>query len=112
MCLGGQMSAPVQQRRTPWLHCLAGASIWYVAAVVAFAASALKTGSGWSGALGALLIGVVPTLVSSLLVWLIAREYTIQPWLLILIALPFFGAMWVVTNLSLAGISILFGLVT
>jgi energy-converting hydrogenase Eha subunit B len=104
------MNAPVQQRRTPYPHCLAGASVWYVAAAVAFAASALKTGSGWAGVLGALVIGVVPMFVSSLLVWLIARNYLIQPWLLILIALPFFAAMWAATNLSLAGLSILAGL--
>ena len=102
------MNAPVQ-RRTPYLHCLAGAAVWYVAAVVGFGASALKTGSGWNAAVGALLIGVVPMFISSLLVWAIARNFLIKPWLLIVMALPFFVAMWVATNLSLAGLSILVG---
>lgn len=104
------MNAPVQQR-TPYLHCLAGAAVWYVAAVAGFGASALKTGSDWDAAVGAVMIGVVPMFISSLLVWVIARNFLIKPWLLIVMALPFFVAMWVATNLSLAGLSILVGVI-
>jgi len=103
------MYAPVPQvrPRIPFLHCLAASTVWYVAAVVAFAARSLKLGDEWETVLGTLLIGVIPWLLSALLVWLIMRNTGVQPWLLIVIALPFFGMLWLATNFVGAMVAIL-----
>ena len=52
----------------------------------------------------ALLIGLVPWLLSSLVVWLIMRTTGVQPWLLIVVALPFFFVLWVMITF-LAGMA-------
>lgn len=108
------MYAPVPrvQPRIPFLHCLAASTVWYVAAVVAFAARALKLGDQWETVLGTLLIGAIPWLLSALVVWLIMRNTGAQPWLLIVIALPFFVMLWLGTNFVGAMVAILVMLAT
>jgi hypothetical protein len=93
------MYAPFPQARPriPYLTCLAAASFWYSAALLGYTAWAVKSGQ-WQGVLGALLIGLVPWLLSSLLVWLIMRTTEVPSWVLTVVALPFFAVLWMMIS--------------
>ncbi|GAB2842349.1 hypothetical protein [Lentzea nigeriaca] len=102
------MNTPVRQR-TPFLHCAAGALIWYIAVVVAYGIAELRTGTEAPVTIVEVVVGAVAWAITSTLVWafLLAVKARIQPWLLIVIALPIFGVIWfalhVVTFLFVVG---------
>lgn len=91
------MYAPVPdvRPRIPYLTCLAASSVWYLALIAGYSAVVVKSGGSWQFLLHALATGLIPWLLSSLIVWLIMRTTGVQPWLLIVITLPFFLVLWV-----------------
>lgn len=94
------MHAPVPQAepRIPYLTCLAASAFLYLALIAGFAGMSLRIGE-WTAVLHAVLTGLIPWLLSSLIVWLIMRTTRVQSWLLIVIALPFFLGLWMMISL-------------
>lgn len=91
------MPPPPTRRGTPFLHCLAGASIWYLAYIAAHVAVGLKTGTQLQ-IVAALFVGAVLWLPTSAIMWLILLRARIQPWVLIFVSLPIYIVVWVLTN--------------
>ena len=93
------MHTPVQ-RTTPFLHCLAGAAVWYIAVLVAYGIAEFRTATEAPLTVVEAIIGAVALAVSATLVWalLLMVKAQIQPWLLILIALPIFVVAWVMLH--------------
>lgn len=89
--------APALRARTPFPHCLGAAAVWYVGIVVLRLVTDHHT-----DVLTRLAFGLVPWLLSALLVWQIARTRHMQPWLLIALALPYYGVLWLATNFTYA----------
>ncbi|KJK45019.1 hypothetical protein UK23_27395 [Lentzea aerocolonigenes] len=89
------MHTPVEQR-TPLAHCLFGASVWYVALLVAFGIAEVRTGTDAPMTLVAAVGGAVVLAISTTLLWALMRviKARIEPTLMILVALPIFGVTW------------------
>jgi hypothetical protein len=94
------MHTPVQ-RTTPFLHCLAGALVWYVAVLVGYGIAEFRTGTEAPITVVEAIVGAVALAVSATLVWalLLMAKAHIQPWLLIVIALPIFVVTWFVLHI-------------
>ncbi|MFI6099748.1 hypothetical protein ACIA8G_29675 [Lentzea sp. NPDC051213] len=101
---------PMQQVRkgTPFLHCAAGASIWYAALIAAFVAITLKTQSGWGNLVPALLIGGVFWVITTTVTWLVLMKVRVQQWVLIPLTLPIYLAVWFVLYVIVGGLSNLY----
>ncbi|MEV6711729.1 hypothetical protein AB0M48_06735 [Lentzea sp. NPDC051208] len=82
--------APAVRRGTPFLHCLAGAAVWYVASITVQVIVAHRTGHSAGGLRGALVGGGIIWLLTALVTWLIALRVRIKPWVLIFLTLPFY----------------------
>ncbi|RAS65673.1 hypothetical protein C8D87_104224 [Lentzea atacamensis] len=86
------------RKGTPFLHCAAGAFIWYIALIVAFLAAALKTRAGLVNLLPALVIGAVFWVLASTITWLILMRTRVQPWVLIPLTVPIYVLVWIVVG--------------
>ena len=93
------MYAPVPPSgpRIPYLTCLSASTVLYLGLIAGYVAISLQSGV-WTPVLGAVLTGLIPWLLSSLVVWLIMRTTNVQPWLLIVITLPFFLILWLMIS--------------
>lgn len=91
-------SARAVTKGTPFLHCAAGASIWYIALIVAFIAAAVKTGAGLGNLVPALVIGAVFWVMTTTITWLVLMRSRVQPWALIPLTVPIYVLVWIVLN--------------
>lgn len=82
------------KKGTPFLHCLAGASVWYVAFVVVFGIIAVKFGLKFWNFVPAVLVGAAIWGITSTLTWLILLKARIQPWVLIFVSIPVYLVVW------------------
>jgi hypothetical protein len=81
---------PAVRRGTPFLHCVAGAAVWYVASITVQVIVAHRTGYGAGGLRGVLVGGGIIWLLTALVTWLIALKVRIKPWVLIILTLPLY----------------------
>ncbi|MFS8095867.1 hypothetical protein LFM09_01900 [Lentzea alba] len=100
---------PPVKRGTPFLHCAAGASIWYFALIAAYVAVGLKTGSGLGQLGAALLVGAVLYLPTTVIMWLCLLRARLQPWVLIFVSLPIYFVVWVLANGTMGALRVVFG---
>ncbi|MET9229506.1 hypothetical protein [Lentzea sp. NPDC003310] len=104
-------STPAAQRGTPFLHCVAGASIWFFAAVTVQVIVGLRTGYGLDG-LGSGVAGdVVVWMLTSFVTWLIASRVRIKPWVLIFLSLPVYVLLTILITIVLVVVGVGFQLV-
>jgi hypothetical protein len=96
------------KKGTPFLHCLAGASVWYVAFVVAFVIISIKFGFTLGNLVPALLIGAAIWGMTSTAMWLILLKARIRPWVLIFVSIPVYLVVWIVLNGLLGAIAAVF----
>jgi hypothetical protein len=82
---------------TPFPHCLGAAAVWYIGFIALRLAIDIH-----ADAIARLAFGLVPWLLSALLVWLVARTRQLQPWLLIAMALPYYAVLWLATNFTIS----------
>lgn len=94
--------APRIQQRTPFLHCAAGALVWYVAVVVGYGIAQLRTATEAHVTLVEAIIGAVAWALTTTLVWLFLRliKARLEPWLLILVALPIYAVTWFMIHIA------------
>ncbi|NKE57204.1 hypothetical protein FXN61_10310 [Lentzea sp. PSKA42] len=91
-------SAQSVNRGTPFTHCAAGASIWFVALVTVYVVAGVRTGAGL-GQLGiALAIGAVLWAPTTVITWLMLMKVRLQPWVLIFVTLPVYLVVWMLVS--------------
>lgn len=86
------------KKGTQFLHCLAGASVWYVAFVFVVGFIAVRSGFGFWNLVPVLLIGAALWGITSTVTWLILLKARIKPWVLIFVTLPVYPVVWIVLS--------------
>jgi hypothetical protein len=76
------------KKGTPFLHCAAGASFWYIALVAVVAAIAMTPRAGLGDVLLALTIGAVLWILTTTATWLILLRTRVRTWVLIPLTAP------------------------
>ncbi|MDX8053193.1 hypothetical protein SK571_27765 [Lentzea sp. BCCO 10_0798] len=102
---------PAVRRGTPFLHCMAGAAVWYVASITVQVIVAYRTGYGAGGLRGALVGGGIIWLLTALVTWLIALKVRIKPWVLIFLTLPLYLALSFLVAMLFVVVGVAFQLV-
>lgn len=86
--------------RTPFSHCLFGASVWYVAVLVGYGIAEVRTGTDVPITVVEAIAGGIALPISATLMYLFLRliKARLSPTLMILVALPIFGVIWFVLH--------------